>query len=148
MRALLAAMSCSLVFASACSKPTRAENTCASGPGATTPIGPVAGPKVGRIEIENPYEGESAAANAGRAAFVQFNCYGCHGYHGGGGMAPSLRDEDWIYGGAPVQIYDTIFRGGANGMPSWGSRLPDSQIWQLVTYIRTLGKDNETDPPR
>ena len=32
-------------------------------------------------------------------------------------------------------------------MPAWGARIPEQQIWKLITYIRTLGTAQEPDPP-
>jgi cytochrome c oxidase cbb3-type subunit 3 len=112
------------------------------------PIGPIPGPNHARSEVGNPFQGDTTVARDGRRAFVQFNCYGCHGGHGGGGMGPSLRDPDWVYGSSPALIFDAIARGRAKGMPSWGARLTDTQIWQLVTYIQTLATDDEPEPPK
>lgn len=110
-------------------------------------IGPIPGPSHEDPRRENPFGNDPDAARAGRSAFVSFNCYGCHGFHGGGGMGPSLRDRDWIYGPSAEMIYDAIARGRANGMPAWGTRLPEKTIWQLVSYIQTLSSDSEIDPP-
>jgi len=115
---------------------------------AEIPIGPIPGPRVVRSDPPNPFQGDSTAARNGRRSYVQFNCYGCHGGHGGGGMGPSLRDADWIYGNSPAAIFDAIARGRANGMPSWSARLPESEIWQLVTYLQTLATSDEPEPPR
>jgi cytochrome c oxidase cbb3-type subunit III len=130
----------------ACSNSTRAASPLAT---AAPPvaIGPIPGPNIARRELTNPLQGDSSAARDGRRAFVQFNCYGCHGGHAGGGMGPSLRDADWIYGSSPGLIFDAIARGRANGMPSWAERLSENQIWQLVTYIQTLRTGSEPEPP-
>jgi hypothetical protein len=32
-------------------------------------------------------------------------------------------------------------------MPAWGTRIPEEQIWQLVTYIKTMRTPQEPDPP-
>jgi mono/diheme cytochrome c family protein len=37
--------------------------------------------------------------------------------------------------------------GRAHGMPAWGTRIPDPLVWQLVSYIRTLGKQSEPEAP-
>lgn len=97
--------------------------------------------------LSNPYAGNVTAATEGRQIFVQYNCSGCHGGRAGGGMGPSLRDSLWIYGDSDAQIYGTIMEGRSAGMPAWGAKLTDEQIWKLVTYIRTLGSANEPDPP-
>jgi cytochrome c oxidase cbb3-type subunit 3 len=65
------------------------------------------------------------------------NCSGCHA-NGGGAMGPALMDDEWIYGSTPNQIFSSIAEGRPNGMPSWKGRLTDTQIWQLVAYVRSL----------
>jgi len=62
-------------------------------------------------------------------------------------MGPSLRDKVWLYGGSDDQIFDSIAEGRPKGMPAWGARIPEDQIWQLVTYIRTMRTLAEPDPP-
>ena len=62
-------------------------------------------------------------------------------------MGPSLRDSSWIYGGSNPHIFSSIAEGRAHGMPAWGTRIPDQQIWQLVAYIRSLRTPNEPEPP-
>ncbi len=111
-------------------------------------VGPIPGPPQQRPVLKNPYAGDDAALQSGRHLFVQFNCSGCHGGHAGGGMGPSLRDEDWIYGNKPADIYDSISQGRAHGMPAWGGMLPPQYIWQLVSYIQSLRTAQEPDPPR
>jgi len=53
-------------------------------------------------------------------------------------MGPPLIKTQWIYGGAPANIFDTIAKGRPNGMPAWGGRIPEYQIWQLVAYVRSM----------
>jgi len=83
------------------------------------------------------YYDNAEAVNTGRILFGQFNCSGCHS-NGGGGIGPSLMDDEWIYGGRLEQIHQTIVEGRPNGMPSWGGRIPDQQIWQIATYVRSM----------
>ena len=95
----------------------------------------------------NPFANDQAAAVEGRKLFVAYNCSGCHGGRAGGGMGPSLRDSLWIYGNSDTQLLSTISEGRSAGMPAWGARIPQQQIWKLITYIRTLGTAQEPDPP-
>lgn len=95
----------------------------------------------------NPYANDLGAATEGRRLFVQYNCSGCHGGRAGGGMGPSLRDSLWIHGNSDTQLLSTILEGRSAGMPAWGARLPQQEIWKLITYIRTLGTPQEPDPP-
>jgi cytochrome c oxidase cbb3-type subunit 3 len=77
------------------------------------------------------------AVNTGKRLFQQYNCSGCHS-NGGGGMGPDLMDDVWIYGGRLEQIHQTLVDGRPNGMPSWGGKVPDEQLWQLSAYVRSL----------
>ncbi len=94
------------------------------------------------IKIKSPYEGNAQAISEGQRLFNWYNCAGCHGVHGGGGIGPPLTSQQLIYGSAPDNIFDTITKGRPRGMPSWGGRIPESQIWQLVAFVRSLsGKE-------
>ena len=97
--------------------------------------------------IHNPYEGNVQAERDGRQLFLMYNCVGCHGGRVGGGMGPSLRDSAWTYGNSDVDLFATITEGRPGGMPTWGGKIPEDQIWKLVSYIRTLRTKAEPDPP-
>lgn len=113
-----------------------------------TPIGPVPGQNEATVsQATNPYHADEAAALDGRHLFNSFNCAGCHGDHGGGGMGPSLRDEDWIYGDSEARIASSIAGGRAHGMPAWGTKLTSDQVWKLATYIKSLRTSAEPEPP-
>lgn len=90
--------------------------------------------------IENPYSGNEAAIAAGERHFNAFNCSGCHAPLGGGGMGPPLTDDQWIHGSGPAQIYLTIMHGRPEGMPAFGSMLPQRTVWEMVAYIETLSE--------
>jgi cytochrome c oxidase cbb3-type subunit 3 len=96
----------------------------------------------------NPFADNAVALTEGRTLFVQYNCAGCHGGHAGGGMGPSLRDVVWIYGNSDAHIFDSIAEGRAHGMPAWGTKLPQEQIWKLVAYIQSLRTPQEPQPPQ
>ena len=117
-------------------------------PNVKIPVGPIPGPKVAENLPTNPYMGNPVAIAEGRQLFVWFNCYGCHGGHGGGGMGPSLRDPVWRYGGDPAHVFSSIAEGRAHGMPAWGTRIPEDQIWKLVAYIESLRTPLEPNPPK
>ena len=48
------------------------------------------------------------------------------------------QKDEWIYGGEPANLFDTIVKGRPNGMPAWAGRIPEYQIWQIIAYLRTL----------
>ena len=83
------------------------------------------------------YEENAYAVSEGKRLYSQFSCHGCHA-HGGGDMGPPLMDDRWIYGHRPEQIFTTIIEGRPNGMPSFGSKVPAYQVWQLAAYVRSM----------
>jgi cytochrome c oxidase cbb3-type subunit 3 len=85
----------------------------------------------------NTYEESAYAVAEGQKLFDQYNCSGCH-FHGGGGIGPPLMDNNWIYGSEPGNIFATIMQGRPNGMPSFRNRIPESQAWEIVGYVRSL----------
>jgi cytochrome c oxidase cbb3-type subunit 3 len=88
---------------------------------------------------------ESAyAVSEGKRLYNAYNCVGCHA-QGGGAIGPPLMDSVWIYGSHPDQIYSTIVQGRPNGMPSFGGKLPDYQVWELVAYVRSMSGQLPSD---
>jgi cytochrome c oxidase cbb3-type subunit III len=83
------------------------------------------------------YYDNAQAVNDGKRLFAQYNCSGCHS-NGGGGMGPPLMDDQWIYGGRLEQIHQTLVEGRPNGMPSWGGKVPDDQLWEISAYVRSM----------
>jgi cytochrome c oxidase cbb3-type subunit 3 len=84
-----------------------------------------------------PYLENAEAVYTGKRLYNQYNCVGCH-FNGGGGIGPPLMDDQWIYGGRMEQIFATIFQGRPNGMPAWGGKIPEDQIWQIAAYVRSM----------
>jgi cytochrome c oxidase cbb3-type subunit 3 len=98
--------------------------------GATAPAPP---------EARNPFEGDARALADGERLYGWMNCAGCHGALGGGGIGPPLRDVAWIYGGDAASVFQSVAQGRPNGMPAFGGRVPDAEIWRIVAYVRSLG---------
>jgi cytochrome c oxidase cbb3-type subunit 3 len=87
--------------------------------------------------VLSPYQKNAYGQSEGKRLYSAYNCVGCHA-HGGGGIGPALMDDKWIYGAEPDQIFSTIVQGRPNGMPSFGGRIPDQQVWQIVAYVQSL----------
>jgi cytochrome c oxidase cbb3-type subunit 3 len=88
-------------------------------------------------ETRSAYEGNAYAVSEGKRFFSYYNCSGCHA-NGGGAIGPPLMDDLWIYGGEPQNIYASIVEGRPNGMPGYGGKISNQQVWQLVAYVRSL----------
>jgi cytochrome c oxidase cbb3-type subunit III len=96
--------------------------------------------------VQNPYEGDKRAIGVGGQLFVGYNCVDCHGAEGSGAMGPSFQDGRWHFGGSPGEVFESIYQGRPDGMPSWGGRISNDQIWMLTAYVRSLStKDLSTE---
>ena len=95
------------------------------------------GPAVVEPRVEAPYDDNAWAVSEGKTLFNAMNCSGCH-FQGGGGIGPALMDDEWIYGSEPDQVFASIANGRPNGMPAWKYKLSTQQIWELVSYVRSL----------
>jgi cytochrome c oxidase cbb3-type subunit 3 len=147
-RILLTLLGASLVVSLAsCQRGKHDPNATSAPPPITAAVGPLPGPDQEATGSTNPYAQNTTATSEGRELFVRMNCSGCHGGRAGGGMGPSLRDEDWLYGNTDQQIFSTILEGRAHGMPSWGKKLTNDQVWKLVAYVKSLRTPNEPHPP-
>ncbi|MFM2590818.1 c-type cytochrome [Vibrio sp. TBV020] len=78
----------------------------------------------------------------GKALFGE-NCGACHGRSGDGQHNfPVLSDDDWLYGGSPMDIYTTIHNGREGRMPAWRDVLTEDEIDSLTDYVSNLNSDN------
>ena len=86
----------------------------------------------------NPYENQSGAVDAGRQVFLQ-HCSHCHGENATGNKKhPSLVSPRIQQQATPGELHYLLVNGSmAKGMPPW-SKLGDPQIWQLVSYLKSL----------
>lgn len=89
------------------------------------------------------FDGSAEAATAGREAFLKYNCYGCHGGLAGGAMGPSLRDDEWKFGGTDEQIIASIRDGRPAGMPAWKGVASDQEMRNILVYIRSMRSRQE-----
>jgi mono/diheme cytochrome c family protein len=67
------------------------------------------------------------------------HCAECHGENAQGKKKrPSLRTERIQTEASEGELHWFLINGNIrHGMPSW-SKLPDQQIWQLVSYLKSL----------
>lgn len=78
------------------------------------------------------------ATEIGKRIFVN-TCFGCHGSDARGNPGyPNLVDNDWLWGGSPEQIKQSIVAGRIGAMPPFGTSLTAAQIDELVQYVGQL----------
>jgi cytochrome c oxidase cbb3-type subunit III len=85
----------------------------------------------------SPYDSNAYMVSQGQQLYSDMNCVGCHAF-GGGGIGPPLMDADWVYGNGGQDIYTSIVEGRPDGMPSYRGKLTEAQVWQLVSYVRSM----------
>jgi cytochrome c oxidase cbb3-type subunit III len=88
-------------------------------------------------DARNPFTGDPKAVTQGAVLFRQ-ECVFCHGVAARGGMrGPDLTTGSWTHGGSDADIARTIVSGvPGTAMPP--NNLTIDEIWQIVTYLRTL----------
>jgi PQQ-dependent dehydrogenase (methanol/ethanol family) len=87
--------------------------------------------------VRNPFGSNPSAVLAGRQLYNQ-TCQGCHGPDGQGDRGPALDRPALAHGDNDGDLFHTI-RAGLPGtqMPPFAA-LADSDVWQLVSYIRSI----------
>lgn len=93
--------------------------------------------KYAKMTIEQ-VAADPAARQTGERMFLT-HCSPCHGSDAGGSRGfPSLRDSDWLYGGAPDKIVETVTGGRMGVMPAFGKVLGEAGVRQVAAYVRSL----------
>jgi cytochrome c oxidase cbb3-type subunit III len=95
---------------------------------------------------KNPFARNAQAAKAGESQF-RANCAFCHGLGArGGGRGPDLTRAAKIHGSADGDLFRTINQGvpgtamPPNGATQQGVGMTEEEIWQVITYIRSVEK--------
>jgi len=92
----------------------------------------------------NPFAGDAQAAKAGEYEF-RINCALCHGLGAhGGGRGPDLTRAQKKHAHSDGELFQVISNGipgtvmPANGTNGQGVGMTDEEIWQIITYIRSV----------
>ena len=90
---------------------------------------------------EMPFEQvahDTTAREIGQRLFLN-NCAQCHGSDArGAANFPNLADNDWLWGGSPEQITQTITHGRHGMMPAWSAQGSPAQASDIAQYVRSL----------
>lgn len=86
------------------------------------------------------------ALKVGQRLFSQ-NCSQCHGSDAGGQRGfPKLSDDDWLYGGSPEKITETLIKGRQGMMPAQLDAMGEKGIEELVEYVLSLSDRPDLNP--
>ena len=95
------------------------------------------------MAAQNPFKGDSSAAKAGEYEF-RINCALCHGLGAhGGGRGPDLTRAQKKHTHNDAEMFQVISNGipgtamPANGTNGQGVGMTETEIWQIITYIRS-----------
>jgi putative heme-binding domain-containing protein len=95
---------------------------------------------------KNPFAGDAKAAKLGESQF-RINCAFCHGLGArGGGRGPDLTRTQKKHGSTDEELYHTINEGlpgtamPANGTTGQGVGMTAEEVWEVITYIRSVEK--------
>lgn len=104
-------------------------------------------------KLTNPLANDPEAAASGKVIF-EAQCAVCHGLqgHGDGTAAAALKpqpanlaDRKMLDSLSDGYLFWRVSEGGAmapfnSGMPAWKATLSEEQRWQVISYIRLLGR--------
>jgi cytochrome c oxidase cbb3-type subunit III len=157
--ALTAALTCSLIGGRVFAQSNSPNQLTAQPPSQNPPVGqmldksgqcdlrqiPMVNTTPGAVAacttVKNPAANDPQSVQRGIKYFISFNCVGCHAANGAGGMGPALSDPSFFkYGTDPSVLFLVVSHGAPNGMPAWGTVLPENVIWDLVNYIESINK--------
>jgi putative heme-binding domain-containing protein len=107
------------------------------------------GAKPLRAQAKNPYASDAKIAKLGEFEF-RANCAFCHGLGArGGGRGPDLTRTPKKHGDSDAEIFTTINNGvpgtamPPNGATQQGVGMTEEEVWQVVTYIRSVEKKSD-----
>jgi mono/diheme cytochrome c family protein len=108
-----------------------------------SPGAPKKGGNPEAAKVKNPVAASPESASAGKRVYTRM-CGRCHGAEGkGDGTAatapvPDLTDAQWDYGSSDGEIFSVIHDGVSVDMDGYAARLSDTDIWNVVNYVRSV----------
>src|SRR5690348_17668709 len=112
----------------------------------------IAGGGVVFAQEKNPYAGDAKMAKLGESQF-RANCAFCHGLGArGGGRGPDLTRAQKRHGNSDADLFRTINEGvpgtamPPNGATQQGVGMTEDEIWQVITYVRSVQVKSPAQP--
>jgi mono/diheme cytochrome c family protein len=104
---------------------------------------------VGPVLVAGAAAGPARDVSHGKELFLRY-CSGCHGVDGRGEAKTfqpnvgNLAVKELLDQLSDEYLFTAIKKGGAAvgknaAMPAWQQQLDDSQIWDIVAFVRTFG---------
>ena len=94
--------------------------------------------------MKSPVAATPESIAAGKRSYQRL-CIRCHGPEGkGDGTATTtnppgdLTGTKWLFGGSDGEIFSVIHDGTSVDMEGYAARISDTDIWNLINYIRTF----------
>jgi putative copper resistance protein D len=109
-----------------------------------SPTAPKKGGNPEAAKVKNPVAASAESVAAGRRVYTRM-CSRCHGPEGkGDGTAasvavPDLTDDKWDYGATDGDMFAVIHDGVSADMDGYAARLSDTDIWNVVNFVRSVG---------
>ncbi|HET7843308.1 MAG TPA: cytochrome-c oxidase, cbb3-type subunit III [Xanthomonadales bacterium] len=81
---------------------------------------------------------DDSALALGRGVFAN-HCAACHGSDARGARGyPNLTDDDWLWGGEPERVLETVLEGRTGAMPALGTVLGPDGVADTAVYVQQL----------
>jgi cytochrome c oxidase cbb3-type subunit 3 len=97
-------------------------------------------------DASSPIANSRTAAKAGKATYLRL-CQYCHGADGKAlenidFEATNLTDPTrWRHGTSLAETYESISNGAGDDMPAFKDKMTSEQIWQVISFIRSIGPE-------
>ncbi|WP_373975277.1 cytochrome-c oxidase, cbb3-type subunit III [Chitinibacter sp. SCUT-21] len=94
-----------------------------------------------------PVLAKNQEANEMGKRLFQTYCVQCHGSDARGAKGfPNLTDSDWLYGGSPEKIEETLKKGRHGQMPAFGAAFGEEKVRDVANYVLKIsGQTNFND---
>jgi cytochrome c oxidase cbb3-type subunit 3 len=103
--------------------------------------------KYGAMEVTDLIN-DPDALSIGASLYANY-CSQCHGSGALGASGfPNLTDDDWLYGGSPAQIEQSIMSGRTGVMPPLGAVFTsDEAIDEMVAFVQAMPDGMDSSSP-
>lgn len=101
--------------------------------------------KFGQMPVEK-VAADQQAMRIGKNLFDTY-CIQCHGSDAQGSKGfPNLTDHDWLWGGTPAEIQESIEKGRIAVMAPWGPALGEERVKDVANYVMGLsGRQHDAE---